>query len=53
MPGSQHRVLKIATAVGAVQGALFLLAARAVAAPSPSPSDNKCDLIVGPAKQFC
>jgi hypothetical protein len=53
MPGSQHRVLKIATAVGAFQCTLFLLAARAVAAPSPSPSDNKCDLIVGPAKQFC
>ncbi|MFD8395033.1 hypothetical protein ACFV2N_39055 [Streptomyces sp. NPDC059680] len=53
MPGSAPRVLRIATVVTAVQGALFLLAARAVAAPSPSPSSNKCDLIVGPAKQFC
>ncbi|MER6073499.1 hypothetical protein ABT187_32585 [Streptomyces sp. NPDC001817] len=53
MPGSARRVLKIAASGSVVQGALFLLAARAVAAPSPTPSSNKCDLIVGPAKQFC
>ncbi|MFI8244109.1 hypothetical protein ACIF83_43905 [Streptomyces sp. NPDC085866] len=53
MPGSPRRVLKIAAAVTAVQGAVLLLATRAVAAPTPSPSSNNCDLIVGPAKQFC
>ncbi|MEU4931185.1 hypothetical protein AB0G54_32560 [Streptomyces yokosukanensis] len=53
MPGSPRRVLKVTVAVGAVQSALFLLAARAVAAPSPKPSSDKCDLIVGPAKQYC
>ncbi|MDO0927046.1 hypothetical protein QQY24_17110 [Streptomyces sp. TG1A-8] len=53
MPGSQRRVLKVAAALSAVQGAVLLLAAQAVAAPKPSPSSNKCDLIVGPAKQFC
>ncbi|MFJ9867106.1 hypothetical protein [Streptomyces sp. NPDC101165] len=53
MPGSPRRVLKIAAAATAVQGTVLLLATRAVAAPTPSPSSNKCDLIVGPAKQFC
>ncbi|MFE1878624.1 hypothetical protein [Streptomyces diastatochromogenes] len=53
MPGSPRRVLKITAAVTAVQGAVLLLATRAVAAPTPSPSSNNCDLIVGPAKQFC
>ncbi|MFF8426145.1 hypothetical protein ACF07Y_13455 [Streptomyces sp. NPDC016566] len=53
MPGSPRRVLKIAAAVSALQGAVLLLATRAVAAPTPSPSSNNCDLIVGPAKQFC
>ncbi|MGW0412383.1 hypothetical protein ACWDZX_13935 [Streptomyces collinus] len=53
MPGSPRRVLKLTAAVTAVQGAVLLLATQAVAAPKPSPSSNKCDLIVGPAKQFC
>jgi hypothetical protein len=53
MPGSPRRVLKAAAAVTAVQGVVVLLATRAVAAPKPSPSSNKCDLIVGPAKQYC
>ncbi|MBL1081723.1 hypothetical protein JK359_06970 [Streptomyces actinomycinicus] len=53
MHGSPHRVLKVTATVGALQTALFLLAARAVAAPTPSPSSDKCDLIVGPAKQYC
>ncbi|MFE0384913.1 hypothetical protein ACFW1F_12645 [Streptomyces bungoensis] len=53
MPGSPRRVLKATAALTAVQGAVLLLATRAVAAPKPSPSSNKCDLIVGPAKQYC
>ncbi|MEU8838009.1 hypothetical protein AB0D97_02605 [Streptomyces roseus] len=56
MPGS--RTLRTAGALAAVQTAAVLLSARAFAAPSPSPSpsqpnDNRCDLIVGPAKDYC
>ncbi|MGW3709890.1 hypothetical protein ACWDN6_06970 [Streptomyces albogriseolus] len=55
MPGSPRRVLKLATAVTAVQAALLMTATRATAAPTPSPtpSDDNCDLIVGPAKDYC
>ncbi|AWT44098.1 MULTISPECIES: hypothetical protein [Streptomyces] len=55
MPGSPRRVLKVAAAFTAVQTTVVLLATRAAAAPSPTPapSDDKCDLIVGPAKQYC
>ncbi|MET8225579.1 hypothetical protein ACWERY_14580 [Streptomyces sp. NPDC004082] len=53
MPGSPRRVLRVTAAVTAVQTAAVLLATRAVAAPTPKPSDDKCDLIVGPAKQYC
>jgi hypothetical protein len=56
MPGRQHRVLKVATALTALQTAAILLASKAVADPSPSPSsssDDRCDLIVGPAKDYC
>ncbi|CAM5721065.1 hypothetical protein STENM223S_00419 [Streptomyces tendae] len=55
MPGSPRRVLKLATAVTAVQAALLMTAGRATAAPTPSPtpSDDNCDLIVGPAKDYC
>ncbi|MFJ6572418.1 hypothetical protein ACIQNU_33925 [Streptomyces sp. NPDC091292] len=55
-PDSPHRTrrtLKVAAALTALQGAAVLLATRAVAAPTPAPSDDKCDLIVGPAKQYC
>ncbi|MFF1921322.1 hypothetical protein ACFVW8_12205 [Streptomyces sp. NPDC058221] len=56
MPGSP-RLRSVAAALVAVQTAVVLLSARAVAAPSPSPSpssDNKaCDLLIGPAKQYC
>ncbi|MER6782324.1 MULTISPECIES: hypothetical protein [unclassified Streptomyces] len=58
MPGS--RTLRIAGALATVQTAAVLLSARAFAAPTPSPSpspsqpnDNRCDLIVGPAKDYC
>ncbi|MGW2572957.1 hypothetical protein [Streptomyces sp. NPDC001537] len=55
MPGSPRRALTVAAAVTAAQTAAVLLATRAAAAPSPSPttSDDKCDLIVGPAKDYC
>ncbi|MFC7940450.1 hypothetical protein ACFU2J_30075 [Streptomyces sp. NPDC057387] len=55
MPANQRRVLKAAAALTAVQATLVLLATRAVAAPTPSPtpSDDNCDLIVGPAKDYC
>ncbi|MEU6104023.1 hypothetical protein [Streptomyces flaveolus] len=55
MPGSSRRVLKVAAAVTAVQATAVLLATRAVAAPTPSPtpSEDNCDLIVGPAKDYC
>jgi hypothetical protein len=57
MPGSPRRALKVTVALTAVQTAAVLLATRAAAAPSPSPtpspSGDNCDLIVGPAKDFC
>ncbi|MFG3095304.1 hypothetical protein [Streptomyces sp. NPDC048202] len=49
MPGSPRIVLRITATLGALQGAVLLLATRAAAAPPP----KNCDLIVGPAKQFC
>ncbi|MFE9634379.1 hypothetical protein [Streptomyces sp. NPDC006463] len=58
MPGS--RTLRLLGALAAVQTTAVLLSARAFAAPTPSPSpsasqpnDNRCDLIVGPAKDYC
>lgn len=48
MPGSRP-LLKLAAAAAAVQTAAVLLTTRAYAAPG----DDKCDLIVGPAKQYC
>ncbi|UQA93887.1 hypothetical protein [Streptomyces halobius] len=55
MRGNQRRrALTITGALTAAQTALFLLATRAMAAPSPSPSPkDNCDLIVGPAKDYC
>ncbi|MET9895871.1 hypothetical protein ABZZ47_37890 [Streptomyces sp. NPDC006465] len=54
MPANR-RVLKLTAAVGAVQAAALLLATRAVAAPTPSPSSSSdpCGLIHGPAKNYC
>ncbi|MER5216079.1 hypothetical protein ABT063_37510 [Streptomyces sp. NPDC002838] len=59
MPGNPSRVLKLTALVAAVQTTAVLLATRAVAAPTPTPtpapstSDNPCDLLIGPAKQYC
>ncbi|MFD0439901.1 hypothetical protein [Streptomyces chartreusis] len=55
MPGSPRRVLKLTALVTAVQTGAVLLATRAYAAPTPTPttSDDPCDLLIGPAKQYC
>ncbi len=53
MPGSHHRALKLTGLVAAVQATAMLLATRAAAAPTPSPSDDACSLIAGPAKKYC
>ncbi|GGY96437.1 hypothetical protein [Streptomyces poonensis] len=53
MPDSPNRALRLTGAVAAVQTALVLLATRAHAEPTPSPSDDSCDLIVGDAKKYC
>ncbi|MFE7973837.1 hypothetical protein [Streptomyces shenzhenensis] len=52
MPASRH-VLKLTAAVTAVQAAAVLMATRAFAEPTPSPSSDACDLIHGPAKDYC
>ncbi|MFE2628669.1 hypothetical protein ACFXDP_12155 [Streptomyces sp. NPDC059374] len=55
MPDNPRRVLRVAATLATVQTTVVLLATRAVAAPSPSPSPtgDNCDLIVGPAKDYC
>ncbi|MBE4738043.1 hypothetical protein [Streptomyces caniscabiei] len=57
MPGRPRRVLKVAASFTAVQTAVVLLATRAVAAPTPSPSSSpsgdSCSLLSGAAREFC
>ncbi|MDH6218593.1 hypothetical protein [Streptomyces pseudovenezuelae] len=52
---ANHRFLKVTAAVAAVQATAVLLATHAVAAPTPNPttSNDPCDLIRGPAKDYC
>ncbi|MEV6942092.1 hypothetical protein AB0N07_08805 [Streptomyces sp. NPDC051172] len=56
MPG-KHRVLKIASVITAAHTATVLLATRALAAPSPTPSpttsSDPCRLIQGAARSLC
>ncbi|MFI7875107.1 MULTISPECIES: hypothetical protein [unclassified Streptomyces] len=52
MPANR-RVLQLTGVVAAVQTAAFLFATRAFADPSPTPSNDPCDLIHGPAKDYC
>ncbi|MER6152544.1 hypothetical protein ACFYRD_23600 [Streptomyces hirsutus] len=56
MPGNS-RLLKLAGIAAAVQASAVLFATRAVAAPTPTPtpeeSNDPCDLIHGPAKDYC
>lgn len=57
MPGNPRRALTLTGAVAAVQVGAVLLATRAFAAPTPTPSpttsDDPCSLISGPAKDYC
>ncbi|WP_399139018.1 hypothetical protein Q3A86_16400 [Streptomyces sp. NBUA17] len=52
---ADHRVLRLTAVVAAVQASAVLLATRAFAAPTPNPtdSDDPCDLVRGPAKDYC
>ncbi|WP_326619265.1 hypothetical protein OG863_18175 [Streptomyces decoyicus] len=54
MRGNPRRAFTVTAALASVQSTLFLLATRALAAPNPSPSPkDNCDLVVGPAKDYC
>ncbi|MET7616870.1 hypothetical protein [Streptomyces sp. NPDC005408] len=56
MPDSRRRALKLTAVVATVQTTAVLLASRAFAAPTPTPTPSnkdKCDLIVGPARDYC
>ncbi len=56
MPASSRLALKTGAVFAGLQATLVILAARAAAAPTPTPSpsdQDKCDLIVGPAKDYC
>ncbi|MFC7309358.1 hypothetical protein ACFQVC_34760 [Streptomyces monticola] len=53
MPGKSHRALSLAATMAAVQTTAVLLATRAAAEPTPKPSDDPCDLLIGPAKKYC
>ncbi|MER5183674.1 hypothetical protein ABT009_35910 [Streptomyces sp. NPDC002896] len=54
MPADKRRLaLSLAAIVATVQTATLLLATRAFAAPTPEPSDDPCDLIRGPARDYC
>ncbi|MCH0572332.1 hypothetical protein I3F60_24300 [Streptomyces sp. MUM 136J] len=52
---ASHRFLKLTATVAAGQATLLLLATRALAAPTPTPTsgNDPCDLIRGPAKDYC
>ncbi|MET9052403.1 hypothetical protein ABZW50_14750 [Streptomyces bacillaris] len=58
MPGSQpHRFRSLAAVFVGLQLAAVMLAGRAAAAPtptpSPEPSEDPCELIRGPARDYC
>ncbi|NBE56274.1 hypothetical protein [Streptomyces boluensis] len=52
MPG-KSRALSLTAAMAAVQATAVLLATPAAAEPTPKPSDDPCDLLIGPAKKYC
>ncbi|MEV5396504.1 hypothetical protein AB0N26_09865 [Streptomyces cellulosae] len=52
MPANR-RTLALTGALATVQATVVLFAYRAVAAPTPTPSNDPCDLIHGPAKDYC
>ncbi|MFD5631423.1 hypothetical protein [Streptomyces sp. NPDC127072] len=54
MPANKtRRVLSLAATVAAVQTGTVLLATKALAAPTPTPTSDPCELIRGPAKDYC
>ncbi|MDF6019796.1 hypothetical protein [Streptomyces sp. JH34] len=56
MPASARLTLRTGAVLASLQATVVILAARAAAAPSPTPTpsnQDKCDLIVGPAKDYC
>ncbi|MEU0131980.1 hypothetical protein [Streptomyces sp. NPDC006289] len=58
MPASPRPAFRVGACLAAVQASVVVLASRAVAAPSPTPTPSPsakddCDLIVGPAKDYC
>ncbi|MGQ7750931.1 hypothetical protein ACUN29_21005 [Streptomyces sp. WC2508] len=56
MPVSPRLMLKVGAVLASVQATLVILATRVAAAPTPSPAPtakDNCDLIVGPAKDYC
>ncbi|WP_405693232.1 hypothetical protein [Streptomyces sp. NBC_01185] len=56
MRASSRLALKTVGVLASLQASFVVLATRAMAAPSPTPTpsdQDKCDLIVGPAKDYC
>ncbi|MEU8521811.1 hypothetical protein [Streptomyces sp. NBC_01216] len=56
MPAKSPLTMRLAATLTGVQTAAVLLASRAYAEPTPSPSQSakeQCDLIVGPARDYC
>ncbi|MFF3322294.1 hypothetical protein [Streptomyces sp. NPDC002889] len=56
MPASPRLALKATAVLATVQTVAVLTTSRATAAPTPTPTptnQDKCDLIVGPARDYC
>ncbi|MFF5725131.1 hypothetical protein [[Kitasatospora] papulosa] len=56
MPANARLALRAGALLASLPATFVILATRAAAAPSPTPSpadQDKCDLIVGPAKDYC
>lgn len=52
MPANR-RALSVAAAFATVQAGALMFATRASAEPTPTPSNDPCDLIRGPARDYC
>lgn len=48
-----RRALTVTSALACLQATLMVLSARALAAPSPKPSEGACDLLTDKAKELC
>ncbi|WP_030992728.1 hypothetical protein [Streptomyces sp. NRRL S-1813] len=55
MPGEPkyRRAMSVAAVLASVQTFTFMLATRAMAAPSPDPDTSHCKIFSGPARQSC